>query len=80
MNDFFSTEIHLRVFIYTGLWNLLGLEIPESMNRQAYNARRAAVIAHFEAFINAINAEAAATDDNDVEMFEYDQQPADHAV
>lgn len=54
---------------------MLGLPIPEAINRYLYKARKAVVEA-----AEAVAAAAAANVDNDVEMFEYDQQPADHAV
>lgn len=53
---------------------MLGLPIPEAINRYLYKARKAVEAAE------AVAAAAAANVDNDVEMFEYDQQPADHAV
>ncbi|XP_031629516.1 uncharacterized protein LOC116344848 [Contarinia nasturtii] len=62
-----------------GLWTLLGLPIPDAINR--YKARDAvAEAAEVAADVAEAAAAAAANVDNDVEMFEYDQQPADHAV
>ncbi|XP_055323100.1 uncharacterized protein LOC129578463 [Sitodiplosis mosellana] len=54
-----------------GLWTLLGLPIPEAINRYWREAVEAAAI---------VATAAVAIVDNDVEMFEYEQQPADHAV
>ncbi|XP_055305804.1 uncharacterized protein LOC129570270 isoform X2 [Sitodiplosis mosellana] len=66
-----------------GLWTLLGLPIPEAINRYWREAAEAAAVVAAAAAARA-TAEAAAAAvaivDNDVEMFEYDQQPADHAV
>ncbi|XP_055307219.1 uncharacterized protein LOC129571447 isoform X2 [Sitodiplosis mosellana] len=66
-----------------GLWTLLGLPIPEAINRYWCEAVEAAAVVAAAAAARA-TAEAAAAAvaivDNDVEMFEYDQQPADHAV
>ncbi|XP_055306960.1 uncharacterized protein LOC129571214 [Sitodiplosis mosellana] len=59
-----------------GLWTLLGLPTPEAIKRywrEAVEAAAAAVAAE-------ASAAAVAIVHNDVEMFEYDQQPADHAV
>lgn len=53
---------------------MLGLPIPEAINRYFHRAR--------EVFTEAaeVAAAAAANVDNDVEIFVYDQQPADYAV